>query len=73
MDAIMAARAEMKGPAAELGLPKFTLMPLLMKVSVQYSVQYPTLRCYDPMPYMALLIELAIAHATTPARHWLGC
>lgn len=31
MDAIMAARAEMKELAAREGVPKFTLMPLLMK------------------------------------------
>lgn len=41
MDAIMAARSEMKALAAELGVPKFTLMPLLMKVGEQ-----ATRRCY---------------------------
>ena len=33
MDAVMAARLEMKAAALDLGLKKFTLMPLLMKAT----------------------------------------
>jgi len=43
MDAIMEARTEMKGYAAQLGVPKFTLMPLLMKATSFALAEFPLL------------------------------
>ncbi|KAL1507986.1 hypothetical protein AB1Y20_007588 [Prymnesium parvum] len=43
MDAIMAARGEMKEFAASLGVPKFTLMPLLMKATSLALADFPLL------------------------------
>ena len=41
MDALMAARAEMKDAAAAVGVPKFTLMPLLMKATSLALAEFP--------------------------------
>jgi len=43
MDALMEARLEMKEHAAKLGVPKFTLMPLLMKATSLALAEFPIL------------------------------
>jgi len=43
MDAVMAARLEMKAAALDLGLKKFTLMPLLMKATSLALTDFPIL------------------------------
>merc|ERR1712039_367447 len=43
MDELVAVREKLKPLAAELGLPKFTLMPLIVKATSLALTQYPEL------------------------------
>jgi len=43
MDALMAARQQIKAAAAEAGLPKFTLMPLIVRATSLALLRFPEL------------------------------